>query len=126
MKNGKPLILYVEDDADFRDAMRIVLESHGYSLVEAATGEEGLRQFTVHQPDLVIVDLMMEEVDSGTSMVRDLKLAGCQVPIVVASSVGDALEANTDYTALGLAGVLQKPLDFENLLALLESKLGKR
>ena len=125
MKDGKPLILYVEDDADFRDAMRTVLESHGYSVVEAATGEEGIRQFTAHQPDLVIVDLMMEEVDSGTSMVRDLKLAGCNVPILVASSVGDALQANTDYAELGLAGILQKPLDFDNLLALLESKLAK-
>ena len=125
MKDGKPLILYVEDDADFRDAMRTVLESHGYSLVEAATGEEGIRQFSAHQPDLVIVDLMMEEVDSGTSMVRDLKLAGCNVPILVASSVGDALQANTDYAELGLAGILQKPLDFDILLALLKSKLAK-
>jgi len=125
MNDGKPLILYVEDDPDFRDAMRTVLESHGYSLVEAATGEEGVRQFKTHQPDLVIVDLMMEEVDSGTSMVRDLKLAGCEVPILVASSVGDALQANADYTELGLAGILQKPLNFDNLLALLESKLAK-
>jgi CheY-like chemotaxis protein len=125
MKDGKSLILYVEDDPDFRDAMRTVLESHGYSLVEAASGEEGLRQFTTHQPDLIIVDLMMEEVDSGTSMVRDLKLAGCQVPILIASSVGDALEANTDYVELGLAGVLQKPLDFDSLLALLKSKLAR-
>ncbi len=125
MKDGKPLILYVEDDPDFRDAMRTVLESHGYALVEAATGEEGVRQFAEHQPDLVIVDLMMEEIDSGTSMVRDLKLAGCEVPILVASSVGDALQANTDYTELGLAGILQKPLDFDNLLALLKSKLAK-
>jgi DNA-binding response OmpR family regulator len=125
MKDGKPLILYVEDDPDFRDAMRTVLESHDYALVEAATGEEGVRQFAKHQPDLVIVDLMMEEVDSGTSMVRDLKLAGCEVPILVASSVGDALQANTDYAELGLAGILQKPLDFDNLLALLKSKLAK-
>lgn len=123
MKDGKHVILYVEDDSDFRDAMRTVLESNGYSLVEASTGEEGLIQYNKHTPDLIIVDLMMEEIDTGTSMVRDLRLAGCTVPIFMASSVGDALQISTDTATLGLAGVLQKPLDFDNLLTLIRSKL---
>ena len=123
MKDGKHVILYVDDDPDFRDSMRTVLESNGYALVEASTGEEGLVQFKKQGPDLIIVDLMMEEVDTGTSMVRDLKLAGCTVPILVASSVGDALQSSTDTTELGLAGVLQKPLDFDNLLTLIRLKL---
>jgi DNA-binding response OmpR family regulator len=123
MKDGKHVILYVDDDSDFRDAMRTVLESHGYSLVEASTGEEGLVQFNKHQPDLIIVDLMMEEIDTGTSMVRDLKLAGCTEPIFMASSVGDALQTSIDTVELGLSGVLQKPLDFDNLLTLIRSKL---
>ena len=123
MKDGKHVILYVEDDSDFRDAMRTVLESNGYSLVEASTGEEGLIQFDKHKPDLIIVDLMMEEIDTGTSMVRDLKLAGCTKPIFMASSVGDALHTSIDTVALGLSGVLQKPLDFDNLLTLIRSKL---
>ncbi|MEO2046911.1 MAG: response regulator [Pirellulales bacterium] len=103
--------------------MRTVLESNGYSLVEASTGEEGLVQYNKHAPDLIIVDLMMEEIDTGTSMVRDLRLAGCTVPIFMASSVGDALQTSTDTATLGLAGVLQKPLDFDNLLTLIRSKL---
>jgi two-component system nitrogen regulation response regulator NtrX len=123
MKDGKHVILYVDDDPDFRDAMRTVLESNGYSLVEASTGEEGLIQYNIHTPDLIIVDLMMEEIDTGTSMVRDLRLAGCTVPIFMASSVGDALQTSTDTATLGLAGVLQKPLDFDNLLTLIRSKL---
>jgi two-component system, NtrC family, nitrogen regulation response regulator NtrX len=123
MKDGKHVILYVDDDPDFRDSMRTVLEANGFVLVEAATGEEGLVQFKKHGPDLIILDLMMEEVDTGTSMVRDLKMAGCSVPILVASSVGDALQSSTDTADLGLAGVLQKPLDFDNLLTLIRSKL---
>ena len=124
MQDDKHVILYVDDDADFRDSMRTVLESKGYVFVEAATGEEGIRQFKAQQPDLVILDLMMEEVDTGTSMVRDLKMAGCEAPIFVASSVGEALRTNTDITALGLAGVLQKPVDFDKLLTLIQSKLA--
>ena len=123
MKDGKHVILYVEDDADFRDSVSTVLEANGYTVVEAATGEEGLRLYKSEQPDFVILDLMMEEVDTGTSMVRDLKMAGCQVPIIVTSSAGDALFMSTDYAELGLSGVLQKPVDFDVLLALIKSKL---
>jgi DNA-binding response OmpR family regulator len=119
-------ILYVDDDPDFRDSMRTVLEANGYLFAEAATGEEGLRVFRSESPDLVILDLMMEEVDTGTTMVRDLKLAGCEAPIFVISSVGDALRESTNTTELGLAGVLQKPVDFDDLLMLIKTKLSKR
>ena len=123
MKDGQYVILYVEDDDDFRDTMRTVLEANDYIMIEAATGEEGIRQFKLEQPDLVLLDLMMEEVDTGTAIVRDLKMAGCDVPLIVASSAGDALQMSTDYTDLGLSGVLQKPVDFDILLMLLKSKL---
>ena len=124
MKDNKHVILYVEDDPDFRNSMRTVLEANGYIMIEASTGEEGIRKFKSEQPDLVLLDLMMEEVDTGTAIVRDLKLAGCDVPIFVYSSAGDALQMSTDYTDLGLAGVLQKPVDFNVLLSLLKSKLS--
>ena len=123
MKDDKHVILYVEDDADFRDSMRTVLEANGYVMIEAATGEEGIRLFKAERPDLVILDLMMEEVDTGTAMVRDLKMAGCNVPIFVCSSAGDALQMSIDYTELGLSGVLQKPVDFNILLTLVKLKL---
>ena len=74
----------------------------GTSSSRAATGEEGLRQYKKHNPDLLMLDLMMEEIDTGTSMVRDLKLAGCTAPIFVISSVGEALRDSADATELGL------------------------
>ena len=110
MKDGKYVIQYVEDDADYRDSMRTVLEANGYHVIDAASGEEGLRQFKAEQPDLIIVDLMMEEVDTGTAMVRDLKMVGCTAPVIVTSSAGDALPMTTDYAELGLVGLLPKPL----------------
>jgi len=124
MKDGKHVILYVEDDADYRDSMRTVLEANGYVVIEAASGEEGVRRFKEERPDLVLADLMMEEVDTGTSMVRELKMAGCDAPIIVASSAGDALQMSTDYSELGLAAVIQKPVEFDVLLALIKAKLA--
>ena len=123
MKDNKYVVLYVEDDPDFRDSMRTVLEANGYMVVEAADGEEGLSTFQESQPDLVIVDLMMEEIDAGVAMMRQLQSVGCDVPVYMLSSAGDAMSMSTDYAALGFRGVLQKPLDFDRLLNILKTQL---
>jgi DNA-binding response OmpR family regulator len=65
----------------------------------------------------------MEEVDSGTTFVKELKAAGSHIPVYMLSSVGDNLSMTADYTALGLDGVFQKPLDSRTLLTVLKAKL---
>lgn len=123
MQDGKYVILCVDDDQDLLDALRLVLEKNGYIMEEARTAEVGLRKFTEAKPDLIIVDLMMEEVDAGTSLVKELKLAGNTAPVYMLSSVGDNLNLNIDYAELGLSGVFQKPIDNQNLLTVLRIKL---
>jgi DNA-binding response OmpR family regulator len=123
MQDGKHVILYIDDDPDYRDAVRAILESNGYSMAEAESAEDGLRVFEQSNPDLVIVDLMMEEIDAGTSFVKELHAKGSEVPIYMLSSVGDDLSLNTDYASLGLDGVFQKPIDAGTLLSVLGSKL---
>ena len=73
-----------------------ILEAQGYEMVEARSAEEGLQVFREVGPDLVIVDLMMEEVDSGTSFVKELKVAGAGIPVYMLSSVGDNLSMTVD------------------------------
>lgn len=124
MKDGKHVILCVDDDVDMLDALQILIESNGYSFISAATAEEGLKKFKAEQPDMVIADLMMEEVDSGTGLAKDLKLAGCTVPVFLLSSVGNALRDNTNYADLSLTGVFQKPIQPEVLAATLKKELG--
>jgi len=124
MGDARAVVLYIDDDQDCLDGLRVVLEANGYEMIEARSGEEGLAAFRGRRPDLVIVDLMMEEVDSGTEFVKELKLLGADVPIYLLSSVGDSLSVTTDYAALGFAGVFQKPIQTETLLAVLEQKLG--
>ena len=81
------------------------------------------KKFKEIKPDLIIVDLMMEEIDSGTDFVRSLQAMGAQVPIYMLSAAGDQLNMITDYSALGLAGVFQKPINPDNLLSVLKAKL---
>ncbi|MBI2505780.1 MAG: response regulator [Candidatus Latescibacteria bacterium] len=123
MRGGKYVILCVDDDPDILEYLRVVLEANDYAVVGASSAEAGLRAYRETPPDLVIADLMMEEIDSGTGFVKQLQAWGNRAPIYMLSSVGDNLNTNADYSALGLTGVFQKPLDSEVLLSLLKAKL---
>ena len=123
MSADKPLILCVDDDPDILEFLQIVLESEGFDFTGAGSAEEGLLAYRERRPDLLILDLMMEEVDAGTGMIKELKLLGNQAPIFMLSSVGDHLSMTTDYASLGLAGVFQKPVDRVQLLNVLRMAL---
>lgn len=125
MKDGKYLILCIDDDPDILESLRIVLEANDYEVTTAESGEAGLRSYREEPPDLVIVDLMMEEIDAGTSFVRELKAMGNTAPVYMLSSTGDSLTTTTDFSALGLTGVFQKPINPDMLLALLKAKLRR-
>jgi DNA-binding response OmpR family regulator len=123
MQDGKHVILCIDDDDDILFFLRTVLGAAGYIVVQASTAEEGVNAYKDSQPDLMIVDLMMEEVDAGTSFVKEVKVLGNTAPIYMLSSVGDTLNMAADYATLGLAGVFQKPIESERLLKVLEAKL---
>lgn len=124
MKDGKYVILCVDDDADMLDSLRLVLENNGYIMVGAESAEQGLKRFKQENPDLIIADLMMEEVDAGTGLVKELKLAGNKAPVYMLSSVGDQLNMSVSYDDLGLTGVFQKPIQPDILLKTIKSKLA--
>ena len=125
MSEERPTILCVDDDPDFLTYLRTVLEAEGMAFVSADSAEEGLRVYREKVPDLIILDLMMEEVDAGTGFVKELKLLGSQVPVFLLSSVGDNLSMTADYSTLGLAGVFQKPIDRERFLAVVRAALAQ-
>jgi DNA-binding response OmpR family regulator len=91
---------------------------------EAISAEVALRKFKEKRPDLIIIDLMMEEVDSGISLVKELRLLNNTAPIYMLSSAGDQLNLATDYSELGLEGIFQKPIQPKLLLKTLKEKLG--
>jgi two-component system, chemotaxis family, chemotaxis protein CheY len=124
MEGGNYVVLCVDDDPDILEYLKVVLEANGYAVRTAGSAEEGMRRFRQVKPDALIVDLMMEEIDSGTGLVTELKAAGNRAPVFMLSSAGDGLSRMVDTTALGLAGVFQKPLDSDVLLSVLRAKLG--
>jgi two-component system, chemotaxis family, chemotaxis protein CheY len=125
MREGKHLILCIDDDPDVLVPLKIVLESGGYSVITAPDARRGVEVFRENKPDLVILDLMMEEIDAGMWALKEMRTLDKGVPIYLLSSTGDYFYSTTDADELGLAGVFQKPLDPQLLLSLLERKLGR-
>lgn len=123
MIDGKYVVLCVDDDPDFLESSRIFLEANDYIVESAPSAEDGLKKYHECNPDLVIVDLMMEEVDAGTNLAKELKLANNKAPVYMLSSVGDQLNMSADFSAMGLRGVFQKPLDTQLVLKTIRAAL---
>jgi len=89
--NNKTKILLVDNDVDFVDLSKAVLENNGYEVVTAFSGREGLDKVKVEQPDLIVLDLMMEKHDSGFSFAKQIKAdpLSKQIPILMLTSVAD-------------------------------------
>lgn len=83
MSDDDGLILLIEDEPQMRRFLRVTLQSHGYRLVEAATGQEGLMQATTRNPDVVLLDLGLPDLD-GLEVTQRLQ-EWTTVPIIVLS-----------------------------------------
>jgi DNA-binding response OmpR family regulator len=125
MRDDRHVILCVDDDPDVLVSLKVVLVSGGYAVVTAVDGKAGVAAFREEKPDLVLLDMMMEEIDAGTRALKEMQAIDPKVPIYMLSSTGDYLHGATDTDELGLAGVLQKPVDPKILLGLLRAKLKR-
>ena len=90
-------ILIVDDDPDFVEATRIVLEGAGYDTLSAANGDESLRVVRAEKPDLIILDVIMSSILDGLNVSQQLQddPEHKDIPIIMVTSI-----ANTDYAAL--------------------------
>jgi DNA-binding response OmpR family regulator len=85
----KVRILLVDDDPDFVEANSIVLEASGFEVLSASSGAEGLRRVGEDHPDLVVLDVMMENTDEGFAVARQIRKGlKSSVPIIMLTSVG--------------------------------------
>ncbi|KYF75957.1 response regulator [Sorangium sp. So ce388] len=120
MSEVSPLVLLIEDEPQMRRFLRAMLAARGYRLVEAETGGEGIAQATTRNPDLVLLDLGLPDME-GLEVTRRLR-EWSAVPIIVLSARGqeqdkiDALDGGAD-------DYLTKPFSAGELLARLRVAL---
>ncbi|MGO9614640.1 MAG: response regulator [Dissulfurispiraceae bacterium] len=103
--------------------LRVTLKSHGYDLIEAATGQEGLTQAATRNPDVVLLDLGLPDID-GLEVAKRLR-EWTLVPIIVLSARGQELDKIKALDA-GADDYLTKPFGVGELLARLRVALRHR
>jgi DNA-binding response OmpR family regulator len=123
MKDGRHVVLCIDDEKDVTESLSIILEANDYHVVTAESAKEGLELFKKEKPDMVLVDLAMETVDAGAVFAGEAKKLNSTTPIYLLSSLGDSLERNFDYAELGFSGVLQKPMNPAKLLSIVNMEL---
>jgi two-component system KDP operon response regulator KdpE len=114
MSELKPTILVIEDEPPLQKFLRVTLESQRYAVIEAVRGEEGLRHAAVGQPDLVILDLGLPDMD-GLEVTRRLR-EWSAVPVIVVSARGREQDKVAALDA-GADDYLTKPFGVAELLA---------
>jgi DNA-binding response OmpR family regulator len=90
MTDDAPTILLVDDEESVRTVLAFPLERDGYTVVQAADGEEALERFAAHPPDLVVLDLMLPRLD-GLEVCKRLR-ATSTVPIIMLTARDDELD----------------------------------
>ena len=117
-------ILIVDDDPNIRLFCRTVLTASGYQSVTASSAREGLMLAESEQPDLVVLDIMMEEVDSGFQVARKLAADRSDLPILMLSSIAGASSDVFDVTDIPVSQLVDKPIDPDVLIAKVRYLLG--
>jgi len=114
MTEPRALVLVVEDEPQMRRFIRATLTSHGYRLVEASTSAEALMLATMHNPELVLLDLGLPDGD-GLDVTRRIR-EWSRMPIIVISARGREDDKVTTLDA-GADDYLTKPFGVNELLA---------
>ena len=126
-------ILIVDDDPDIVEAMKVVLESKNHAVSSAGNGQEGLKKIRQDNPDLIILDIMMETLDRGFEVARELKKDQSykHIPILMLTAIKEriGLDFKTeagDAVWLPVDDYCDKPLKPEELISKVETILGKK
>jgi DNA-binding NtrC family response regulator len=124
VNSDKPLILVVDDEPDIRELIKDILEDEHYRVNIAGNGSEARTAFDELQPDLVLLDIWMPDVD-GISLLKEFKEKNKSATIVMMSGHG-TIETAVEATRLGAIDFIEKPLSMAKLLRGVEMALENR
>jgi CheY-like chemotaxis protein len=121
-------ILLVDDDPDFLEQNRMLLEANGYAVRTASSGRECLAAVEAARPDLIILDMVMGDRTEGFDVSRELRNSEYTkgIPLVMITSVNDAIpfRIEPDRTWLPVDALIEKPVDPLLLLSVVARVCG--
>ena len=130
MTNEK--ILIIDDDADYRTSARALLEGERYEVLEASSGKEGRAARREQRPDLIVLDVMMESLDTGYSINQAIKFVPefrdlGPIPIIMVSSIVSTPHASMFPTDeyVPMDAWITKPVQPDDLLQKISKLLSR-
>ena len=123
--DSQPLVLVVEDFEDNRFMMRRLLEMSGYRVVEAVNGNQAVEAAAREQPDIILMDLSLPQLDGLAATRRIREQQGARRVPIVAVSAHDSADFHAEALAAGCNEYVTKPIDFDQLVQLLSRLTAK-
>jgi len=120
------LIAVIDDDPDIREATTLVLNSKGYEVITASNPDDGHKIVVEKKPDLIILDVMMDEPDDGFFLAQRFRKENIKTPIIMYTSVSKAI--GMDFGASDMVPVddfVEKPISPDTLIQKVEKFLKK-
>lgn len=114
-------ILVIDDDEDVIAIVETILTKNGFVVKTAMDGKSGMEAARAEKPDLILLDIIMEDVDAGFTVAEAL---GREFPIFLLSSIADSSAKVFDVHELPIKGVLQKPIKADVLLEKINKTLN--
>ncbi len=107
-------ILIIDDDDDLVEALTTILETKSYTVARASNGKEGMENLKKQIPDLIVLDIMMESMDEGINVARDIRKneQWKHIPVIGLSAINNELPCNIDSDSemFPVNSFLQKPV----------------
>jgi two-component system, NtrC family, nitrogen regulation response regulator NtrX len=119
----KSRILVIDDEAEIRRSVRMILEYEGYDVLEASSGPEGVSMAERESPDLVFLDIKMPGMD-GLDALQRIKASNEATPVVIISGHGTVSTA-VEATKAGAFDFIEKPLASERVLVTIRNALDQ-
>jgi DNA-binding response OmpR family regulator len=121
------IVLIVDDDRDLVEACALYLEKEGYDVYMAHSRPDGMKKVKEINPDLLILDVMMDEADDGIVMAQDLRRGGFTTPILMLTSISKVtgMKYGKDNELIPVNDFQEKPIEPSKLLAKVKELLKK-
>ena len=116
-------ILLVDDDAEIIESLRLALEAHGYQVLVARDGNQGLALIERESPDLVILDMMMPK-RSGFLVLERLKRMGEKKQRIIMITANEGARHKASAEMLGIDDYVRKPFPMDRLIQSVQRLLG--
>jgi two-component system, OmpR family, response regulator MprA len=121
-------ILIVDDDPDITFATELFLKKAQHEVRTASNREDGMKAIEDGNPDLIILDVMMEQADDGIAMAQELRRQGCEIPILMLTSVGKVtgFTYDEDQELVPVNAFFEKPIQPDLLVKKVNELLAAR